>query len=171
MHQEKTKGTQRRCHLKPGRTLSPGIESARIWLGHPASQTVRNKLLLFKPLSLGYFVMMYYCVLSHFSHVRLLVTLWAVAHQSLLSMGFSRQNYWGGLQCPPQGVFLAEGLNPHLLCFLHWQVGSLPLAPPGKPPSLWWVKLKQGGYEKEWKHDEKAKGRSLPEGNFIEVKD
>ena len=133
MHQQKTKGTQRRCHLKPGRTLSPRTESARIWLGHPASQTVRNKLLLFKPLSLGYFVMTCYCVLSHFSHVQLLATLWAVAHQSLLSMGFSRQNYWGGLLCPPQGVFPAQGLNPYLLLFLHWQVGSLPLAPPGKP--------------------------------------
>ena len=27
-----------------------------------------------------------------------------------------------------QGIFLTQGLNPHLLCFLHWQVGSLPLA-------------------------------------------
>ena len=31
-----------------------------------------------------------------------------------------------------QGVFPTEGLNLHLLCLLHWQVGSLPLAPPGK---------------------------------------
>jgi len=29
-----------------------------------------------------------------------------------------------------QGIFLTQGLNPHLL---HWQAGSLPLAPPGKP--------------------------------------
>ena len=29
-----------------------------------------------------------------------------------------------------QGIFPAQGSNPHLL---HWQVGSLPLAPPGKP--------------------------------------
>ena len=26
-----------------------------------------------------------------------------------------------------------QGLNPHLLCLLHWQTGSLPLAPPRKP--------------------------------------
>ena len=32
-----------------------------------------------------------------------------------------------------QGIFLIQGLNPHLLCLLHWQVGSLPLVPPGKP--------------------------------------
>ena len=32
-----------------------------------------------------------------------------------------------------QGIFLTQGLNPCLLCLLHWQAGSLPLAPPGKP--------------------------------------
>ena len=29
-----------------------------------------------------------------------------------------------------QGIFPTQGLNMCLLCFLHWQVGSLPLAPP-----------------------------------------
>ena len=32
-----------------------------------------------------------------------------------------------------QGIFLTEGSNPHLLHVLHWQVGSLSLAPPQKP--------------------------------------
>ena len=32
-----------------------------------------------------------------------------------------------------QGIFPTQGSNLHLLCFLHWQVDSLPLAPPGKP--------------------------------------
>ena len=32
-----------------------------------------------------------------------------------------------------QGIFLTQGSNPHLLCLLCWQVGSLPIAPPGKP--------------------------------------
>ena len=32
-----------------------------------------------------------------------------------------------------QGIFPTQGLNLHLLCLLHWQVGSLPPAPPGKP--------------------------------------
>ena len=31
-----------------------------------------------------------------------------------------------------QGVFLTQGSNPNLLCLLHLQVGSLPLAPPGR---------------------------------------
>ena len=32
-----------------------------------------------------------------------------------------------------RGSFPTQGLNPHLLCFLHWQAGSLLLAPPRKP--------------------------------------
>ena len=35
-----------------------------------------------------------------------------------------------GLQCPPAGDLLSQGPNQHLL---HWQMGSSPLAPPGKP--------------------------------------
>ena len=34
-----------------------------------------------------------------------------------------------------QGIFLTQGLNQRLLCLLHWQADSLPLAPPGKPDS------------------------------------
>ena len=33
-----------------------------------------------------------------------------------------------------QGIFLIQGSNLCLLSLLHWQVGSLPLVPPGKPP-------------------------------------
>ena len=40
-------------------------------------------------------------MLSHVSCVRLFVTLWTVAHQAPLSMGFSRQEYWSVLPCPP----------------------------------------------------------------------
>ena len=32
-----------------------------------------------------------------------------------------------------QGIFPTQGPNQHLLHLLHWQAGSLPLAPPGKP--------------------------------------
>ena len=42
-------------------------------------------------------------VLSPFSRVQLLVTLWTVARQAPLSMGFSKQEYWRGLPCPPSG--------------------------------------------------------------------
>ena len=73
------------------------------------------------------------CVLSRFSHVQLFATLWTIAHQAPLCMGFSRQEYWSGLPCPPAGIFPTQGSNPRLLCLLHWQVGSLPLVPPGEP--------------------------------------
>ena len=47
-------------------------------------------------------------------------------------MVFSKQEYWSGLPFLLQGIFPAQGSNLHLLHLLHWQVGSLPLAPPGK---------------------------------------
>ena len=40
-------------------------------------------------------------VLCCFSRVQLFVTPWTVAYQAPLSMGFSRQEYWSGLLCPP----------------------------------------------------------------------
>ena len=50
-----------------------------------------------------------------------------------LSMGFFRQEYRSGLPCLPPGIFPTQGSNPRLLCLLHWQADSLPLAPHGKP--------------------------------------
>ena len=48
-------------------------------------------------------------------HVWLFVTLWTVAHQAPLPIGFSRQEYWSGLPFPSPGIFLSQGLNPGLL--------------------------------------------------------
>ena len=56
-------------------------------------------------------------VLSHLNHV--FATLWTVACQAPLSMGFSKQEYWSGCHALLQGIFPAQGLNPHLLCLLH----------------------------------------------------
>ena len=67
-------------------------------------------------------------------HIWLFVTPWTVAHQAPLSMGFSRQEYWSGLSFPSLGR-LPNPRDPHLLCLLHWQAGSLPLEPPGKLPN------------------------------------
>ena len=65
------------------------------------------------------------------SHVRLFVTPWTGAHQTPLSMGFSRQEPWSQLPFPPPGsIFLTQGLSP---CLLHWQAGSLPLNHQGSP--------------------------------------
>ena len=40
------------------------------------------------------------------------MTQWTVAHQALLSMGFSRQEYWSGLPCPPPGDGPKPGVKP-----------------------------------------------------------
>ena len=58
---------------------------------------------------------LYYAVLSRFSRVRLFATLWTVAHQAPLSMGFSRQEYWSGLPCPPPGDLPNPGIEPSSL--------------------------------------------------------
>ena len=46
-------------------------------------------------------------------------------------MGFSRQEYWSGLPHHFPGDLPDPGIKPASLG--HWQAGSLPLAPPGKP--------------------------------------
>ena len=53
-----------------------------------------------------YYTCMCECELRHFSCIQLCVTLWTVARQAPLSMGFSKQEYWSGLPCPPQSVIL-----------------------------------------------------------------
>ena len=75
----------------------------------------------------------YECMLSCFSRVQLFATLWTVAHGTPLSMGFSRQEYWSGCHALLQGIFPTQGSSLSLLCFLHCQVGSLSLVPPGNP--------------------------------------
>ena len=49
---------------------------------------------------------LYVCVLSHFSHIQLSATLWTMAFQAPLSMGFSRQEYWSGVPFPSPGMVL-----------------------------------------------------------------
>ena len=61
---------------------------------------------------------------------RLFATPWNVACQAPLSMGFSRQEYWSGLPCPPPGDLPNPGIeqgSPAL------QADSLQAELPGKP--------------------------------------
>ena len=46
------------------------------------------------------------------SRVRLFATLWTVARQAPLSMGFSRQEYWSGLPFPSPGDLPKPGIKP-----------------------------------------------------------
>ena len=68
-------------------------------------------------------------MLNCFTCVRLFATLWTVAHQAPLSMGFSRQEYFSGLPCPPPGNLPNPGseIGPPAL-----QTDSLPGEPQGK---------------------------------------
>ena len=52
------------------------------------------------------------CVLSRISCDQLCATPWAVARQAPLSIGFSRQDYWNELPCPPSGDLPAPGIEP-----------------------------------------------------------
>ena len=51
-------------------------------------------------------------MLSCSSGVQLFATLWTVAYQAPLSMGFSRQEYWGQLPCPPPRDLPNQGIEP-----------------------------------------------------------
>ena len=55
------------------------------------------------------------CVPSRFSRVLLFLSLWTIAFQAPLSMGFSRQEYWNGLPCPPPGDLPDPGIKPSSL--------------------------------------------------------
>ena len=51
-------------------------------------------------------------MISCFSHVPLFATPWTATHQAPLSMGFSRQEYWSSLPCPPPGDLSDPGMEP-----------------------------------------------------------
>ena len=72
------------------------------------------------------------CVLSCFICVRLCDPM----DSSLPGSGpwDSQGNNMGWVAMPSsRGIFPTQGSNPRLLDLLHWQAGSLALAPPGKP--------------------------------------
>ena len=73
-------------------------------------------------------------MLSRFSHVQLFVTPWTVACQAPLSMGILQARTLDCIAVPsssgssqPRDQTGVSSVHPH------WQVGSLPLTPPGKP--------------------------------------
>ena len=57
------------------------------------------------------------------------VTLWTIARQALLSMGFPRQEYWSGLPFPSPEDLLDSGIEPRSPAL---QADSLPFQPLGK---------------------------------------
>ena len=70
------------------------------------------------------------CCAQSLSSIQLFVTPWTVVHQILLSMEFSRQEYWNRLSFPTPGDLPNPGIeqgSPAL------QMDSLPAELPGKP--------------------------------------
>ena len=68
-------------------------------------------------------------MLSGFSHVWLFVTLWIIACQAPLCMGFSRQEYWSGLPFPSPGDLPDPGVKPVSPALAAWFFTT---ASPGK---------------------------------------
>ena len=67
--------------------------------------------------------------------VQLSATPWTVAHQALLSMGFSRQESWSGLPFPSPRDLPNLGIEPTSPAL---QADTLLSEPPGKPVSELW---------------------------------
>ena len=61
------------------------------------------------------------------------MTLWTVACQASLFMGFSRQEYWSGLPCPPLGDLPNPGIKPKASCIFCTAHGFFTAEPLGKP--------------------------------------
>ena len=106
--------------------LSMGFSRQEYWSGLPCPPPgdLRNSgIKLTSPaLAGGFFptsttwdtlkeILLLLLLLSHFSRVQLFVTLWNIAHQAPLSMGFSRQQHWSGLPCPPPGDLPDPGVK------------------------------------------------------------
>ena len=68
------------------------------------------------------------CLLSCFSHVQLSATLWTVAHQAPLCMGFSGQEYRSGLPGPSPKDLVNLGIEPKSPAAPALQVASSPLS-------------------------------------------
>ena len=91
-----------------------------IWGYWYFSQQSWFQLVIHPAQHLAWYTLLWVCTLRCFSRVRVFVTLWTVAPQAPLSMGFSRQEYWNGLPCPPPGHLSNPGIKsvslpPHTL--------------------------------------------------------
>ena len=75
-------------------------------------------------------------VLSRLVVSWLFATPWTVTARLLCPWGFSRQEYWSGLPCPPSGDLPSPGIEPRCPAV---QADSLLSEPPGKLKKLDWV--------------------------------
>ena len=82
------------------------------------------------------------CVRSHFSCVQLCAAFWLQPARLLSPWDSPGKNTGVGCHALLQWIFPSWGSKPDLLTiYLHWRVGSLPLAPPGKPRVVYHSRL------------------------------
>ena len=74
---------------------------------HPIISPIYNKKMSIYPVEMLKDIMLptHGCMLSHFSHVQLFVTLSSIAFQAPLSMNFPGKNTGVGFHAPLQGIF------------------------------------------------------------------
>ena len=82
-------------------------------------------------------VAMCVCMCSIVKLCQLFATPWTVALQAPLSMGFSRQEYWGGLPFPPPGDLPSPGIEPVSPAAPILSGRFSTTEPPGKPWNSW----------------------------------
>ena len=104
-----------------GKFFTTGQIGELIWMKElllqttPWSQNLRNTIWVKARHKRDILMTLFYkdaCLLSRFSCVWLFATVWTVARQTPLSTGFSRQEHWSGLSCPPPGNLH----NPGVFC-------------------------------------------------------
>ena len=66
-----------------------------------------------------------------------LATPWTAACQAPLSTGFSRQEYWSGLPCPPPGNLPDPGIKPVSLMSLASAGGFFTTSDPWEDPDIY----------------------------------
>ena len=76
----------------------------------------------------------------------------------LCPWGFSRQEYWSGLPCPPPGDLPNPGIKPRSP---EWQADSLLSEPPGKPLKLIYSPRKQPFFALSFFSVYKEKGKQV----------
>ena len=80
------------------------------------------------------------------------MTLWPVAHQAPLSMGFPRQEYWSGLSLPSQGYLPDPGIEPVSLASSALAGRFFTTESSGKPSEISHLSSKQSNATYPWHH-------------------
>ena len=103
-------------------------------------------------------------VLSCFSPAQLFATQWTIAWGLLCPWDSPGKSTGVGGRALLQGIFPTRGSNSCLLCLLHWEVGSLPLAPTGKPVCQLYLNLQRHQDSLKMKRKWGEKSRMVEDG-------